>query len=212
MQNQWASQAHMESPQNIWRIDDEKKILSGRIMHWECMVNWGIIKNLPWRDGKSSRQLRNRWTLCSKEKEPSTMNQLFSQIRDSARQGETPLNEEKEFLRSGGQRATLECPPRSQSTFENSEPQRYAPAAILDCRNIHGIRWGTSGKCFSDRPICYRKNLCVFTRNCDEDMEKGLDNTDSHDFPGMLMIGILRIVLEELKVHFQYRVDTWEEV
>ena len=159
------------------------------------------LRKICHEETERARQLRTDDLYARNKEEPSTMNQVLSQIWICKTRW-TPWMKKNNFTIQR-QRAVLEC-----STFpvtvnlENSEPQRHALPRFW-IASIYTEFDGYFWKCFW-KPISSRKNLSVPYQGLPWDMEKDCDENRKvqqyrlHDFPGILMPGILDIVLEEL--------------
>ena len=119
-----------------------------------------------------------------RKKEPSSMNQFLSHIR-TLQDPVNALSEDKELVRSGDSEQLWNVP-RSQSTLENAESQRYAQQRFWIAA-LYTEFGGYFRQCFW-KSTSSRKNITVLTRNCRETWRRietrtaKFNNTDSTIF------------------------------
>ena len=97
------------------------------------------LRRICREETERARQLRTDELYAQKKEEPSTVNQLLSQIR-TLQDKVNAVNEEKEFYDPETARSSGMSYVPSQSSRIPS-PRGTCLAAILDCRTIHGTRW-----------------------------------------------------------------------
>ena len=134
--NQWACQAQMENPRIF-----EESMMKRRLYtdsHSKVCFEIEELRRICWEGTKRARQMRTDELYVQKKDEPSTVNQLLSQIQD-LQDKVNALKEEKGFY------APETASSSGMSDVPSQLPTIPSPrgmiAAILDSRTTHGTRW-----------------------------------------------------------------------
>ena len=152
--NQWACQAQMENPRIF-----EESMMKRRLYtdsHSKVCFEIEELRRICWEGTKRARQMRTDELYVQKKDEPSTVNQLLSQIQD-LQDKVNALKEEKGFYAPETASSSGMSDVPSQ-LLDNSESQRYdqprfwipAPHTELD---------GYFKKCFLKTPPAQKEYL-----------------------------------------------------